>query len=466
MQRSLPRRHFLQLLTLTAVLTRLASCRASSSRSSAETAGSDRSETILVIGAGMAGISAARQLQEAGYRVTVLEGRDRIGGRVWTSRQWEQVPIDLGASWIHGEQGNPLSAIADTIQAPRQATNSEEWPLYDAQGRLLSDRDWEQIETFEADITDAIAESWDLEEDISVEQAIDRYFEGESLSPGDRKRLAFTAHFLLEQDWATNVDRLSAWYESEGEGFGGEDVLFPQGYGALVEYLAQGLEIRLGETVTAVSYGGEGGVTVTASSGTFEADRVVVTLPIGVLKQGTVQFDPPLPAAKTAAIQALGVGVLNKLCLRFPSVFWQEEADWISHIPETALEFAVWLNLARSTGQPVLMAFNMGRFAQELETRSQEQVVDQAMQTLRRLYGRQVPDPVAVQMTRWFSDPFARCSYSSPVVGITEQTRADLAAPVGDRVFFAGEATSVDYPATVHGAYLSGQASADQILRL
>lgn len=452
------RRDFLQRFLLTAAVSAAVGCQGSVTSPSAQAI----SETVLIIGAGMAGIAAARELHDAGYQVTVLEGRDRLGGRLWSSRRWADSPVDLGASWIHGETDNPLTDLADQIQAPRIATNADEWPLYDPTGRALPDSAWDQIEAWYEDLEAAVAAAQDLDWDSSIAAAIAAEMEPESLSPRDRQRFDFAVNSLLEQDWATDVDQLSTYFIDEGEEFGGEEVVFPQGYDALAQFLAQGLDIRLQEPVSEIRYT-DSGVSVVTRSGTLSADRVIVTLPLGVLKQGNVRFDPPLPSAKQAAIEALGIGVLNKLYLKFPSVFWQPEPDWISYIAPSKGQFAAWLNLYRITGQPVLAALNTGSFAKSLETRSDAEIISQALEVLRRLYGPTVPDPIDAQITRWFSDPWARGSYSSPKPGMTETTRQDLAEPIGDRVLFAGEATHSDYPATVHGAYLSGQREAQRL---
>lgn len=266
-----------------------------------------------------------------------------------------------------------------------------------------------------------------------------------------------------------DLDQLSARFLLEGKEFPGKDVIFPQGYDALVTYLAQDLDIRFNEMVTAIHIDADRDtdpVAVQGSSGVWRADRVIVTLPIGVLKQGTVTFDPPLPPEKVSAIQTLGLGVLNKVILRFPTRFWPDTADWISYLSDPMGEFTTWLNLSPATGQPILAALNAGQFAQTLEQQEDRAIIDRAMQVLRRLYGRRIPDPLEAQITRWAGDPFARCAYSSPTLGMTARTRLDLAAPLGDRVFFAGEATDRDYPATVHGAYLSGQREAQRIQQL
>jgi monoamine oxidase len=233
----------------------------------------------------------------------------------------------------------------------------------------------------------------------------------------------------------------------------------------LVNHLATGLDIRLNQAVMQIAYS-DTGVTVTTDSDIFEADRAIVTLPIGVLKQGDIAFEPALPEKKQTAIDALGAGVLNKIYLQFSEVFWERSPDWLSYISAAKGEFTTWLNIYRYTDQPILLAFNAGSFGQEIEAWSDAQIIDRAMATMRLISGQDSPDPIDAQITRWHSDPFARCSYSYPAVGMTDRTRADLAAPIGDRLFFAGEATHSDYPSTVHGAYLSGQREAERIRQI
>ncbi|MEM7010923.1 MAG: FAD-dependent oxidoreductase [Verrucomicrobiota bacterium] len=423
-----------------------------------------KSESILIVGAGMAGISAARSLHDAGYKVTILEGRDRLGGRLWTSRKWKDAPVDLGASWIHGVRGNPLTKLADEISAPRVASDSDNWPLYDAGGQKLPGRTWNPIEKFEGQIRAAIRKANQEDRDISIGAAMTKHMDLKALNASDRRQLNFVANNFIEQEWASDVDELSSWHIDEGKDFGGDDVIFPKGYDDLAHHLAKGLEIRLGEKVSAVSMRKDG-VTVSTASGELEADRVVVTLPIGVLKSGAVKFEPGLPKRKQAAVDALGCGVMNKLHLRFPKVFWQSTADWISYLSEEKGVFSAWFNQQRASKTPILTAFNSGRFGRAIEDWSDDKIVDEAMRTLQLMYGSKIPDPEAAQITRWASDPFALCSYSSPAVGMTKRSRDDLAEPISDRILFAGEATNADYPSTVHGAFLSGQREAKRIAK-
>jgi monoamine oxidase len=160
------------------------------------------------------------------------------------------------------------------------------------------------------------------------------------------------------------------------------------------------------------------------------------------------------------------MGLLNKTYLRFAEAFWPEEPEWLGYIPTRKGEWAEWLNIYAYTGQPILVGFNAGRYGRQIEHLADAEIVSAAMKTLRTLYGAEIPDPEAWLITRWASDPFAWGSYSYLPPGATPAVRATLAEPVAERLFFAGEATAQDYPATVHGALLSGRRAAQQIIDL
>jgi monoamine oxidase len=225
------------------------------------------------------------------------------------------------------------------------------------------------------------------------------------------------------------------------------------------------LSIRFGQVVNRVSTQATG-VTVQTQASAFTADKLVVTLPLGVLKTGRVQFLPALPAAKRNAISKLGMGVLNKCVLRFSRAFWPSQYDWLGFIPgaNASGQWAEWISLLRPLGQPVLVGFNAADFGRQIEAWADRQIVTSAMLTLRQIYGPQIPDPVSYQITRWVSDPFSAGSYSYVPVGATSRARDALAASLGGQLFFAGEATQRQYPATVHGAYLSGLRAAQEVI--
>jgi monoamine oxidase len=164
------------------------------------------------------------------------------------------------------------------------------------------------------------------------------------------------------------------------------------------------------------------------------------------------------------AINNLGMGLLNKVYLRFPQVFWDEQSDLLDYIAQNRGEWAEWLNIYKYTGKPILLGFNAATYARQIEPLSDEMMVAAAMKTLRTIHGPSIPEPEAWLITRWASDPLAGGSYSYLPPGASPDDYDDLAEPVADRLFFAGEATSREYAATVHGAYLSGLAAAERIV--
>src|SRR5690606_7311720 len=171
----------------------------------------------------------------------------------------------------------------------------------------------------------------------------------------------------------------------------------------------------------------------------------------GVLKQAEVKFEPPLPSSKQESINRLKMGLLNKVYLKFPKIFW-DDVENISYVREWML----WLNYAAYNGEPILLAFEGGEKALALEELSDDEIVASAMRTLRFLYGDEIPAPESFLITRWGKDKFSFGSYSFIPPFASGDDFDTLFEPVDDVLFFAGEATSRKYFATVHGAYLSG----------
>ena len=195
---------------------------------------------------------------------------------------------------------------------------------------------------------------------------------------------------------------------------------------------------------------------------TFEAVETIVTVPLGVLKAGSLVFRPDLPRRQRRAIDELGMGVLNKTSLLFEDVFWDKDVELIGYVGAQTGQWAETLNLYPYTGQPILLMFNAGSYGARIEAMPDAEVVDQALAALEVMYGR-IPGPKDALVTRWQSDPWSYGSYSYVPAGVSFRRHLDLARPVDDKVFFAGEATHQDYPATVHGAFLSGVRAARQV---
>ncbi len=419
-----------------------------------------REARVLVLGAGISGLAAARTLVDKGFRVIVLEARNRIGGRMWTDTSLG-LPLDLGASWIHGVDENPITELAERFGAETVVINEENGIVFNADGSELSAAEFEKSRIlFESIYEEMAAMQEDTDEDMSLQQAFDELIAQRNLSPEELHRLNLYILFATSLEYGADPKDLSLWNWDQDEEFGGEEVIFPGGYNQITDGLAQGLDIRLGTVVKTVRYG-EDGAEVETSGGVFVADQAVVTFPLGVLKQAGVKFDPPLPESKQTAIQRLGMGVLNKVYLKFPKAFWGGNIETISYVSENMGEWSDWLSFVPFTGGPVLMAFHGGDKGLALEDLSDDEIRTGAMKTLRVIFGDAIPEPEGMLVTRWGKDPFSSGAYSHIPPFASGDDYDALFEPVDDVLYFAGEATSREYPATVHGAYLSGVAAAE-----
>jgi monoamine oxidase len=290
----------------------------------------------------------------------------------------------------------------------------------------------------------------------------------------------------LEYANACNVDKLSlgSWDQDIGNEFEGEHAQVVGGYQQVPRALwryPDVLDVRTNKAVKKIQYGSvhqHWKTTITCEDGeVFEANRVVLTTPLGVLKQQSIEFEPPLPDWKQGAISRLGFGLLNKLVLVFEKPFWDLSRDMFGFLraPRSGSgirqedysssrgQFYLFWNCVKTTGLPVLIALMAGDAAHEAERTTDRDLVSQCLSQLRNVFGDKVVDPVETIVTRWGSDRFARGTYSYVAAG-ARPGDYDLLGQSVDNVHFAGEATWANHPATVHGAYLSGLRAASEVL--
>jgi len=332
--------------------------------------------------------------------------------------------------------------------------------------------------------------------DVSLQSALDHFLSVRPPTEPDQKALLQWHMANLEYACATSLSNVSNthWDQDDEYSFQGPHYLLPHGFSTLAYGLANSVrhDIHFGAKVETIkSEVAADGVVVeyedaAGSKGLIEADAVLVTVPLGVLKRNELRFEPPLPPWKQGAIDRLGFGNLNKVVVEFPEIFWSKEFDVCGRVVTANDEagtrlvvpgpsesssssefdydehrgefFTFWpLNRCLPDSRPILMFLVAGKAAHNVEKAEPSAVVDSLMLVLRKMFmNQQIPDPVRATVTKWSSDPMARGAYSYVAVGATGEEYDLLAEPVKNKIFFAGEATSREHPATTGGAYLSG----------
>ncbi|KZS81806.1 flavin monoamine oxidase family protein [Mycobacterium persicum] len=412
-------------------------------------------QAVLVIGAGMAGLAAARSLADAGWPVQVIEARNRIGGRVNTTRDWGP-PLEMGASWIHGTTNNPLAELARKVQAQFAPTD------YNQAAKLVIDPRLGPVEYRQATWRALVGQARDEVDGGSLGAALDAQAERDELSDSERAQLAYYVNTEIEDEYAADADQLSATTFDKGTYTGGPQVVITSGYDAVPRSLADGLPVVLNTAVTAVVRQGNS-VIVRAGDRSFEGPAAILTVPLGVLQAGAITFDPPLPDGHAHSLRALGFGVLSKSYFRFAQRTWDLENAFYQFLGADTGMWAQWLTLPAAAG-PIVLAFNAGHRGRHVESSAPGELMASALPIARQLFGTDVA-LVDVKSSTWTVDPYALGSYSFHAPGSGLDDRRRLQEPIGDRLYLAGEAVGEDNPATVHGALLSGRHAAAELMR-
>jgi monoamine oxidase len=424
----------------------------------------------IIVGAGVAGLTAGRILQRNGVRVTVLEARDRVGGRTHSDRTGAGV-TDVGASWIHGIDDNPLT---DAVRAfgmreaeftvgsyqpggrPIAYYGPDAARLTAAEAQVFAD----DVRAFDAQLAETIAGSALGD---SYEQAVDAAL---SMLGWEPHRAARVREFLLhrsEEQYGVHARLLDA-HGLDDDQVDGDEVVFPDGYDALATHLAEGLDVRLGHEVTRVEWS-DAAAAVTVGDQTMTAPRVIITVPVGVLKSDAFTIEPPLPSPVAEALAGLEMNAFEKVFLRFDEKFWDDGVYAIRRQGDSALWWHSWYDLTALHGIPTLLTFAAGPAAIETRAWDDEAIAASVLAALGEIYGERVPAPTSVTVTRWQDDPFARGSYAYMKPGASTEDHDVLATPVGGGVLqLAGEATWTEDPATVTAALRSGHRAAARVL--
>ena len=400
-------------------------------------------EPIVIVGAGVAGVTAARELRRLGRRSVLLEARDRVGGRAWTDRSRLGVPLDIGCSWLHSADVNPWTAYARA----HGFTVRERSPVWQRRiGGVEASPEYRQawLAAFQRNEALIAAAARD-HRDVAVSDIV----------PDDAHRPMFDAVMgwlmgvhssqVSTVDYDRYADSDRNWYVLGG-------------LGALIAHAAEGLEVRCDVAVTSIDWSGSS-VRVATNRGELRAAGVIVTVPTPLIADEQLRFTPHAPGLLEAC-HGVPLGVANKVFIEMAPGALPHEGSVFTVGTDRTSRTASYET--RPLEEEVLLAYFGDGLARELEEERSLEAF--AMEELTDIYGAGFRAQVRrMTASAWAGDPWSRGAYSAARPGCAH-LRARLSEPLGERVFFAGEACSLDYFGTVNGAWQSGVEAANRIL--
>ncbi len=441
------------LITILLLLTTYSSC---DKDQNVEINSKTQEKKVVIIGAGVSGLAAAKHLKKKGIDVLVLEAQDKTGGRLKTDRSLG-VAFDEGASWIHGPDGNPITPLASSAGAETFLTDDFNVKVYDQNGSEYSST---ILSTAENQYNRKIFRINGAEDQSFGDAFYSKYPQYQN----DRL-WTYMLSAYLEFDTGGDLFKLSSTYFYDDEEFDGDDVIITNGFDKITNYLAQDIDIRLNNKVHSIDYSNEKTI-ITTNQGEYEADYVLVTVPLGVLKKNIITFIPSLPEETQNAIDNLDMGSVNKFLFTWDAPFWDNDLQYIGYTPEQRGKFNLFMNVGKFTSASALMTFAFGDYSKVTEQMSDAQITEEVMVHLKAIYGNDIPNPTNMLRTKWNTNEYTFGSYSFATNGTTGESFEVFEEPVNDKIFFAGEHTIVDYRGTVHGAYISGVREAKKIIKL
>lgn len=431
---------------------------------------------VLVVGAGTAGLSAARHLQNLGVKVKVLEATSRLFGRVCDANEYKSLS-GKGAQIANGICNNPFTIMCSQAEIPMKLLRNKLYLINDKGKSIpdsVSDRmhfhfnalldtaeDWGEKHQEDISIFDKIIE---LHEEFKKDTGIQFSEEEENIFYLYANLLANSTGIPLHQTSVVNWDQSIVLSQISGP-----DALITGGYSAVLSRLAEGINIQMECEVKAIKYD-KCDIEVSTTKGIFKPSKVLLTVPLAVLRCGTIDFQPPLPEAKQSAFQQLGDSYFEKVIMQFPSKFWEtvtKEADVFGYVTSSvnkSAQFCIFYDVSSATKEnvPTLMTYICSSPCDTVQDESAE-IIEKCVCNLSDMFsemlskqGKNVPSPDKWFVTHWNSNPYARSSGSFLKVGSKCQPYDDLAKDIDTKLYFAGEATHRQLPHSMAGAYLSG----------
>ena len=419
---------------------------------------------IIVIGAGAAGAMAANTLIRNGHEVTILEARNRVGGRIHTNLDWG-IPLELGANWISyaSSKGNLGWEYKNSLNIKTNTTSNFMVQLFKDNGSRINNIRARVINLlFEWKMKKFLSKSKADSFDISWEQAANEMTNYQNLSARKKAEIDIlkkgNAALTGTSNHIASAKAYIGLYVNEKE----HEELVLNGYDQLIHHLLEGSDVRLQHRVLEVenvSYG----VKVTTNNGILEGDFAIITVPLSLLRQDNIKILPKMPSFKKEALHKMGISVFNKVFMEFSSKFWKGDPHFMVFGEKILKESGVVLSLNPHVKRPILVAFHVGDNGEWIERQDDQKVMSLWQSILHKSFPNKTIEFKNFKKTSWNAEPYSLGSYSHIPLGTVEADMKRIVEPHG-KILFAGEGTNFKWHGYVHGALESGVREAKRII--
>ncbi|KAL2511652.1 Polyamine oxidase 1 [Abeliophyllum distichum] len=422
--------------------------------------------SVIIVGAGISGISAAKVLTENGVDdVVILEATDRIGGRI-RKEEFGGVTVELGAGWIAGvggKQSNPVWELAhqSNLRTILSDYSNARYNIYDHSGKIFPSGI--AADSYKKAVDSAIQKLRNQESNV-VDDDDDSILS--ETTPTQKTPIELAIDFVLHDFEMAEVEPISTYVD-----FGEREYLVAdeRGYEYLVYKMAESFldtsegkildsRLQLNKVVGEIQQSRNGVLVKTEDGCFYEANYVILSASIGVLQSQLISFLPPLPRWKTEAILNCEVMVYTKIFLKFPYKFWPcgPDKEFFIYAYHRRGYYTFWQHMENAyPGCNILVVTLTNEESKRIEAQTDEETMKEAMEVLRNMFGPEIPDAINILVPRWWNNPFQRGSYTNYPIYVNQQLLRNIKAPV-ERIFFTGEHTSEKFSGYVHGGYLSG----------
>lgn len=409
----------------------------------------ESSVDVAIVGAGAAGLAAARAASERELSFVLLEAMDRIGGRAHTDHETFGVPWDRGCHWLHSADVNPMRVLADEYRF--RYYESQPPFRHHVDDRFLPQEEAQQVRDYADECWGQVIAAGEAGKDVSAAEVIDLSHPWISVF-----RSSVAGEWSVPIEDTSTLDTFA--YRDTDNNWPVQD-----GYGALVARHAQGIPVSLSTPVQRIEWGGPR-VRVITPHGMIDAGAVVITVSTRIIQDGVIAFDPPLPAWKQEAYDAIQLGNANKVTFAIDGRLLGVDGHsslWVKVSDRQGMFFQL-----RPFGWDLANGYLAGELGAEAEREGREAIIATGLAALKIAFGSNIETKITKSAcTTWQSDPWIRGAYGAARPGQAHK-RKDLATPIDDKLFWAGESVSHDFFSTCHGAHLTGIAAANAVAQI